>query len=197
MQCTGIDTGLYDSNGKKIFFSTIFEPELEYMPIAVSNNSNTNIRLLNGRWKFYDTVFTASGNGYETFTLYGLQSDIVNEKYVANAQIEVFVRPVEDVKNGRYDNMHRWESDSNELFVQAYNINTAPNSKFNELYDSDEEVYSLYLNEDKTYEIKFGNGIIGKKLNKGDELYVIYLDTNGPDGYVDLTQLSSMTTVKF
>ncbi len=39
------------------------------------------------------------------------------------------------------------------------------------------------------FEIKFGDGIVGKKLNRGDIVYVVYLESNGPDGYIDLSKL--------
>ena len=51
-------------------------------------------------------------------------------------------------------------------------------------------MYTSYLNENKTFEIKFGNGISGRKLNPGDRVHVMYLETNGPDGYVDISQIS-------
>ena len=47
----------------------------------------------------------------------------------------------------------------------------------------------MYLNENKTYEIKFGNGVLGKKLSPGDKVHVLYLDTNGPDGYIDFSDI--------
>lgn len=47
-------------------------------------------------------------------------------------------------------------------------------------------MFSLRLNENKTYEIKFGNGTTGKRLDKGDQLYIFYLETNGKDGEIDV-----------
>ena len=102
---------MYDSNGKKIFFSTIFEPDLNNDYIKKSEDDRTNVRLFNGQWKYYGSPFIASGDGYETFTLTGLQSDSSREKYVANGQIEVFVRPAASVVKGTYDGIKRWQSD--------------------------------------------------------------------------------------
>ena len=59
---------------------------------------------------------------------------------------------------------------------------------FSKLYDNDDMVYTAYLNADKTFEVKFGNGVIGRKLNAGDEVHILYLDTNGPDGYIDISK---------
>ena len=57
------------------------------------------------------------------------------------------------------------------------------------VYNNKEPIYSVRLNEDKTYEITFGDGIVGKKLRAGDKLYVFYLETNGMDGNIDLLDL--------
>jgi hypothetical protein len=38
----------------------------------------------------------------------------------------------------------------------------------NRVYNSSSKVFSLRLNENKVYEIKFGDGTTCEKLNKGD-----------------------------
>ena len=81
----------------------------------MSYGKYTNVMLVNGRWKHYGTVFTASGVDYETFVLEGLQSDTKQEKYVANNSIRVFVVP-----NGSEKVDADWYSDPNEIFIQAY-----------------------------------------------------------------------------
>lgn len=192
--CTAIDTGLYDSNSKKIYFSTAYDKSSHGIDFdgqqKMTDELSTNFTLVNGRWKHYSTVFTASGVDYETFVLEGIKSDSEAEKYVANNGIEVFVIP-----NGveTYEQLDgeitRWYPDPNELFIQAYDANT-DRPTFSRLYNSDDKVYTAYLNENKTFEIKFGNGISGKRLNKGDTIHVMYLDTNGPDGYVDMSKMS-------
>ena len=188
--CTAIDTGMYDSQGKKIYFSTIFDVQLDNKPISMSYGKYTNVMLVNGRWKHYGTVFTASGVDYETFVLEGLQSDTKQEKYVANNSIRVFVVP-----NGSEKVDADWYSDPNEIFIQAYDQNDDASNGypvFSKLYNNEDKVYSIGLNENKTYEIKFGNGIVGRKLQAGDKVHVLYLDTNGPDGYVDQSELKTV-----
>ena len=124
--------------------------------------------LVNGKWKHYATVFTAAGLDYETFVLDGLKSSSSDEKYVANNGIQVFVIPngidISDIKSS---NDIMWHNDPNELFVQAYNSSFV-DPTFSVLYDNNDKVYTAYLNENKTFEIKFGNGICGRRLNKGD-----------------------------
>ena len=68
--------------------------------------------------------------------------------------------------------MHKYKDDDNPTFANIYN--------------GMETVYNIRLNEDKTYELQFGDGKIGAKLNEGDLVYVFYLATNGNDGNVDL-----------
>lgn len=78
--CTAIDTGLYDSNSKKIYFSTVFDKSSSSSGIGydITDELSTSFTLVNGRWKHYSTVFTAAGVDYETFVLDGLKSDSVD-----------------------------------------------------------------------------------------------------------------------
>ena len=189
--CTAFDTGMYDSNGKKIYFSTIFDHNNDSQPIAITDaDAITHVSLTNGKWSHYATVFTATGSDYETFVLDGLKSDSNEQCFIADNKIQVFV---EDTSG----NVVRWDCDPNEIFIQAYDSSKFapqdPNGTiFSKLYNEQSLVYTAYLNENKTYEIKFGNGILGKKLTPGDKIHVMYLDTNGPDGYIDLSQIQSM-----
>ncbi len=185
--CTAFDTGLYDRNGNKIYFSTVFDYTNEFGPISKSSDTYTPITMMNGKWKHYSTVFTASGSDYETFVLDGLYSDSDREMYVAHNKIQVFVRKSED------QSLERWDNDPNEIFIQAYDSSNfssiGDGSIFSKLYNEESRVYTAYLNENKQFEIKFGNGIIGKKLSPGDQVHVMYLESNGPDGYIDLSQI--------
>lgn len=53
-----------------------------------------------------------------------------------------------------------WNLDPNEIFIQAYDADT-DRPTFSKLYSSTDKIYTAYLNENKTFEIKFGNGISG------------------------------------
>ena len=93
--------------------------------------------------------------------------------------------------------VERWDNDPNEIFIQAYDSTAFGKQNengtiFSKLYNENSRVYTTYLNENKTYEIKFGNGVLGKKLSPGDRVHVMYLDTNGPDGYIDMSQLPNL-----
>ena len=192
--CTAIDTNLYDKNGNKIYFSTVFNNDLNDIGTGyLANNQQQSILLVNGVWKKYSTSFTANGFDFETFILDGLKSDSEAEKYVGNNRIQVYVAEPDGISSW-------WHCDQNELFLQAYqsSSNDTPDSSanFGVLYHNNDKVYTAYLNENKVYEVKFGNGIIGQRLTKGSIVHIFYLQTNGPDGYIDLSQIDE-TALKF
>jgi hypothetical protein len=58
------------------------------------------------------------------------------------------------------------------------------------IYTSNDAIFDLRLNENKTYEITFGNGYSGKIPPEGSLIYVLYLDSNGPYGKIDLGEIS-------
>jgi hypothetical protein len=150
----------------------VFESILRNEAVSASDSQFTNVRLVNGKWKHYGTVFTASGSDFETFVLDGLKSDSDDKKYVAGGHIQVIVVPNGSVLGSEVKNASLWTYDPNELFIQAYDSGHMADADgtplFSKLYNNDSEVYTAYLNADKTFEIKFGNGIIGKKLSPGD-----------------------------
>lgn len=97
--------------------------------------------------------------------------------------------------------VERWDNDPNEIFIQAYNSDkfepvNISSPVFSKLYNENSKVYTAYLNENHTYEIKFGNNILGKRLSRGDLVHVLYLQSNGPDGYIDLSKLELTSKFK-
>ena len=177
------DTGLTDSNGNKICFSTVKNGSSNIE--TINNETYHKLTVYNGKWKMYGTVFTASGTDYETFVLADVKSDSENDRYVANNFIDVYVESNGSITPWYYDRFDIFHVSESTNFQD----NASQNPQFHKLYDEDDEVYSVRLNEDRQYEIKFGNGTSGKRLNKGDKVYVFYLDTNGMDGKIDTSQL--------
>lgn len=62
--------------------------------------------------------------------------------------------------------------------------------------------FDVRLNENKRYEIRFGDGVTGKKINEGDEIAVYYLQSDGALGEVgvgaiDNSTMSKLNTVQF
>ena len=165
-----IDTGKVDRNGKKICFST-------YEDVEINKNINTDVALYNGIWKSYPTIFTASGLENETIIL-----DSLDASKVAGEFVYVYVKSSEGIK--------RWKYDKDELFINM-SRNNVTETNFASIYNSKETVYSIRVNENKNYELKFGNNVIGKKLSPGDKIYVLYLETNGEDGYIDMGDIQT------
>lgn len=50
------------------------------------------------------------------------------------------------------------------------------------MHDKNAQVFERRFNEDLDYEFKFGNGIYGKKLNKGAKIIVFYVVSGGETG---------------
>ena len=72
-------------------------------------------------------------------------------------------------------------------------------SKANSLYleNGNSEKYELRYNENKIYELKFGNNINGKKLSANDEIAVYYLESDGSDGEIGAHTLPGKSLVKY
>lgn len=184
-----VDTGLTDATGRRIYFSTARDGSLnDQNVLQLKENKVKPITLYNGEWKLHSTIFTASGIANETFVLEGVKSKADESKFVAHDFIDVYVQHF----NGEsYEFDDSWTMDKNGIFtgyattdgsaMKLFNNETA----FKSLYPGTYAVYTAYLNEEKTYELKFGNGVVGKKLSPGDRVFVFYLDTNGLDGEID------------
>ena len=78
-----------------------------------------------------------------------------------------------------------WYADAEGIFTGMSSNKNNKDVNLQKVYSKTEPVYSVRLNEDKVYEITFGDGVVGRKLAAGDRLYVFYLDTNGLDGDIN------------
>lgn len=107
----------------------------------------------------------ASGNDNEI--LYLSTSDSVK---IDHFNIDVYVKDAVTQK------WSKWEKTSS-LYLSKYN----------------QKKYEVRLNENKRYEIKFGNNINGKKLNSGDVVSIYYLKTDGSAGEVGANTLTGRT----
>ena len=163
-QYSTIDTGLIDSLGKKIYYST---RENE----TVTDSDTFSVLFYNGIWKLYNTVFQGTEQPYQTLTLDGIRSDANSDQYVPSDMIDVYV------KSG--NEYVRWQQVDQGLFTD----NDVANGSG--IYTQNDTIYNVRLNENKTYELTFGNGFTGKMLPKDAEVYVFYLQSNGPDGKID------------
>jgi len=97
------------------------------------------------------------------------------------------------------------EHDSINVFVKKFNTNKyiefiETDSVFNE--DSAAYVFEKRLNENGFYDLKFGNGVNGVRLDAGDLVYIYYLKSKGEAGQVspgnlDGNNINIFTTSQF
>lgn len=167
---SAIDTEKTDANGKKVYYSLVKDEQ--------SRNNETTFVFYNGLWKLYSTVFTSSGEAYQTFTLTGLESNSDNAKYVSEKFIHVYVRD----NSGKFS---AWEATSDGLFMD----NDIDNGTY--LHSGTDQIYNVRLNENKTYELTFGNNTTGEIPKKGAEIYIMYLDSNDETVELDPLEVQS------
>jgi hypothetical protein len=119
-----------------------------------------------GKYKEYPTV-RSNGEEFQTVTL--LPGENVN---VDHFSIKVFVRET-------FQNETKWfEYDRTaSLFLSN------PNSR----------TFECRLNPNKNYEIKFGNGINGKRLKLNDEIAIYYIASTGASGEISKNNFNSTT----
>jgi hypothetical protein len=107
---------------------------------------------------------------YPIYTSAGVENEIVylslaDDIYIDHFNIDIYVK---------YSETNKWIkwNRCSELF----------------LFNANDNVYEVRFNENKRYEIKFGDDINGKKLNKGDQVLIYYLNVKksssgiGPNG---------------
>lgn len=92
----------------------------------------------------------------------------------------------------RYSDLDEWQNDKNGIFTRSnreiLDLQSGDNVSTN-LYNSEDKLFTVGLNENKQYEIKFGDGVTGRKLWPGDRIYVFYLDSDGESGQIDLADI--------
>ncbi len=165
-----------DNRGYPIYYSTV---DYKYI-----NNTVKDIKLYNGIWKLLPTTFIASGIDFETFTL-NIYSDSDEQKYVAFPFIDVFVKR-------RINNSISWlKFTPIETGLFLNDIKTLSMLK------PTDNVFRLRLNENKSITITFGNNIYGSRLLSGDEIYIAYLEANGPEAKLAPGELSESSTKRY
>ena len=79
------------------------------------------------------------------------------------------------------------------VFVKENNTTWAEYRRTSSLYlnKPNERVFDIRLNQNKNYEIKFGNNINGKRLTSGDQVAIYYLESTGKEGQVTKNAFSN------
>jgi hypothetical protein len=107
---------------------------------------------------------TANGLQFETITLLPGENVIVD-----NFNTTVYVL---EAQTGRYFEYQKVDS----LF----------------LYGPQDRVCEIRLNENRHYEIKFGDNITGRQLQLGDQIAVYFLQSDGPGGQISVGRLNNV-----
>jgi hypothetical protein len=162
-----------DASG--IFFS--FRNDVTFSKTQDSTQTLTQLvtdnLLYQGKFEEYPLI-TARGEEFETFTLIP-GDDVITDHF----SIDVYVN------RANTDTWEQWTRTSS-LYLE----------------NSDDKKYEVRLNENKRYELKFGNGTTGTKLKAGDIISVYYLKSEGKAGEisaggVDGSTLAQLHTVQF
>jgi len=127
--------------------------------ISISKNLDNTEELISD----INDRYSISQGLYEEYPLY-VAGGIDNEKIYVSVDEQVVID---------HFNIH--------VYVKEYNTNswqrwTRVTENF--LHESNDTVYEVRYNENKRYEITFGDSINGKKLERGDEVAIYYLRTN-------------------
>ena len=161
---SAINVGRSDEQGKPVYYSLVDN-------ITTTTGKEFKALFYNGRWQKYSRVFTSDGTEYQKFVLEDLRSYTVENEYIADSFFNVYVDT-----NGEFE---EYKCVKEGLFTDN-NIN---NGSY--IYKSTEPIFNLRLNENKQYEITFGNGFTGKIPLKGSTIHIYYLDSNGKDGEIE------------
>ena len=125
-----------------------------------------NTLFYEGKYREYPNV-AAVGEDFEVVNL--LPGDNVN---VDHFSINIFVQ----------------ETNGDE--TKWYEYNRVPSLY---LSNSNDRVFECRLNQNKNYEIKFGNNINGKRLTAGNTIAVYYISSTGSEGEVSQNNFSDST----
>lgn len=130
----------------------------------VLEDLNNSALLYQGGFVEYPT-YVATGESFEELTIVSVDED-GNNDLIDHNHIDVYVKPID----GNWRKYQRVDS----LYLE------------NALSES----YELRLNENQRYSIKFGNGVTGKKLNRGDLLHIFYLKSDGSNGEIGVNSIN-------
>jgi hypothetical protein len=165
-----------------------FIPRYSYVNVGgttFSFNQDVNFsKLTNGQESIADIsnnylLYQGTFQEYPLYSAAGIDNEVLflslsDNTYIDHFNIHVYVKPQNTTSWKRWSNV-------TELF----------------LHGSVDEVYETRFNENKKYEIKFGDNINGKKLNQGDQIAVYYLKIDPTATGIGANSLNGNPIVKF
>lgn len=132
------------------------------------DNAIKNSILFQGRYREH-TPFISTGENIQVFTL-----STPSSVKIDHFNIHVYVY---DASTEKWD---QWRQ-TDDLFLERGSAN----------------VYSVRLNQDKNYEVKFGDNINGKMPPQGSKIAVYYLESKGEEGEVGPGYLQNASYILF
>ncbi len=151
-----------------IFYT--FAEDVSFNKSLAGNENLTNFsdnNILHQGQIFEYPAQISTGEDFETFTLIVEDPNSRDAIFIDDSTIDVYVK---DVNTGKYS----FYNQTNNLF----------------LLGPDNLSYEKRINENGFFELKFGNGAFGKKLNEGDEVLIYYLKSEGEAGIISPNQLN-------
>jgi hypothetical protein len=107
-------------------------------------------------------IYTANGDEFETLPIVVVNRVDTNDtRFISDGTVSVYVKEKSDGKWYEYQELD--------------NIFLAKN---------DDRYYSVRLNDSGFYEVKFGNGIFGRKIESGDEVAIYYILSDNLNGII-------------
>ena len=143
--------------------------------VSFSKSTNTNETLTNlsennllYQGKYYEyPEQQAIGEDFEVVTLVVEDNITGAPTFIDEKSINIYVR--ED-DTGRYS----FYEETNNIFLRG----------------PGDLVYEKRINENGYYEFKFGNGVFGRRLRDGDDIFIYYLKSDGESGVISANQLN-------
>lgn len=158
--------GAADESGFPVSYSLVDDYYVSFLGNDEVDPTSTPV-LYNGRWKFYPQVYSAAGTPSETFTV-KISTAATQPIKIAHPFIDVYIK---SINTNTYE---KWNRVAN-------------------LYDFSDNVskdYEIRVDENKDYTVKFGDGVFGRKLKQGDQLFILFLQTNGVAGKTGIGSFS-------
>ena len=163
---TSFKTDKTDNRGQSVYYSLVNVFFLERNGNFIA--SDEKVKTINGKWKVYVTPLKSTGIPFESFELSDLtldNSDINTVNYISHPYVDVYIKRI-------VNNTIAY------LPFKAVSEGTLFNDS-NTIYGPTSNVFELRINERKKYNLTFGDGLHGSRLQNNDELVVVYLEGNG------------------
>lgn len=134
-----------------------------------------------------DVSFTKYTTAQETISVIGEGYLLYQGSWVESSPTQAIGSKFETVTLALNDQTKKIDHFNIHVYVKhaesgQYHTYTETSSLY--LHKSEDLVFEKRLNEDLSYEIKFGNNVNGRQLAAGDEVQIFYLESDGDNGRV-------------